>query len=79
MVTKQQYRYAATLYILSILSHVYYIIISCGVGIPVHGRDIVDCINTIDKRFIFVLMENVQLPVSKGYINQVTIHTTTQK
>ena len=39
----------------------YYVIIDRGFITKKHGREVVDGLNTTDKRFLFKLMANVQL------------------
>ena len=43
------------------------------VRVPGHGRDVVDSPNSTEKKFIYKLMENVQLPGVKGY-NRIEMH-----
>ena len=45
---------------------------------PGHGKEAIDGINAIDKRYIYQLMSNVQLPGSKRFDSQMQIHTSTQ-
>ena len=40
-----QYHCVTVLYLLSMLAHVYNIIINCGVGAPGHGIEVVDGLN----------------------------------
>ena len=49
------------------LSQAYDITTDCGVIFTGHGREAVDGLNETDKRFLFQLMETVQLHVSKVY------------
>ena len=48
-------------------SHAYNIIIYCGVVSPGHGTEVVDGLNDTDKRFLSMLMKNVQLPSVSAY------------
>ena len=43
------------------------IIIYRGVSAPGHGKEVVDGLNTIDKRYMYQLMSNVQLPGSRTF------------
>ena len=43
-----------------------------------HGKEVVDGINTIDKNYIYQGMSNVQLPGSKLFYYQMQMHTITQ-
>ena len=49
------------------------------VGVQGHGRDIFDILTATEKRFISMLMVNVQLNGSKGYNNHMTMYITTYK
>ena len=49
--------------------HCYLIIIYQGIIAPGHGKEVVDGINAITKRYIYQLMSNVQLPGSKHLIH----------
>ena len=42
----EQYRCTTGLYLLSMLSHAYIIVIDRGVGAPGHGKTFVDVLNT---------------------------------
>ena len=55
---------ATALYLLSILSHAYNIVIGFGFGSHGHGKDVVDGLNATDKIFITMLMKIMQLPVA---------------
>ena len=48
----EQYRYGAVLYVLSIISFNYNILIDLMTGYPEHGKDVVDDVNTCDKRYL---------------------------
>ena len=74
-----QYRCTTELYLLSILSHDYDIIIDRGVGSPIRGQYIGGNINATYKRFIPMLMANFNMSGYKGYDNHMEIQTTTQK
>ena len=60
------------------MDHAYNNIIDYGVGAPGHGQDIVDEINVTEKKFIPMLMENLQFLCSKGYDEHAEMHITTQ-
>ena len=47
---------------MSVLSQRHSIIIGIIISAHVHGKEVVDGINAIDKRYIYQLMSNVQLP-----------------
>ena len=72
------YRCDTALFLLSILSQSYNITIDRGISEPGHSREFVEGLNSTDKRFIFHLMKNVQLPGSKQFDIQMELHTSTQ-
>ena len=48
-----------------VLSQFYSVIIDQGITAPGHGKEAVDCINAIEKHYIYQLISNVQIPGSK--------------
>ena len=54
-------------------------IVDRGISAPVHGKEVADGLNTIDKRYIYQVMSNVQLPGSKTFDSQILIHSFTHK
>ena len=60
------------------LSQTFSVIIELGISVPVHGIEVIDGLNYIDKSFIFQLISIVQLPFEKVYDTQVVIHTATR-
>ena len=67
-VCDEKYRCASALYLMSVISQCYSVIIYQGISAPGHGKEVVDELNAIDKRYIYQFMYNVQLPSSKGFI-----------
>ena len=63
----EQYFCATALYLLSMLSHAYNIIINPGVGATGHGREVVGGLNYTRKRFLSMLIKTVQLPGTEDY------------
>ena len=57
----------------------YSVIIDHGISSPEHGKEVVDGLNAIGKRYIYQLMYNVQLPGSKIFDSQILMHSCTQK
>ena len=49
-----------------------------GISAPFHDREFLDSLNATEKRFIFHLMETVQLTRSQHIYTQIEIHTSTQ-
>ena len=75
----EQYRCASKLYLMSVMSQCYSILIDRGISAPGHGKEVVDGINAVDKSYIYQLMYNVQLPISVIFDSQTKIHTGTEK
>ena len=73
----ENYICATLLYLFSIFSQAYYVIIDRGVSVIRHGRDVVYGLNTSEKRFLFQLMKTMKLPVEKWYDIQMVIHSVT--
>ena len=74
-----QYRFAASLYLMSVLSQRHSIIFDQGISAPGHGKEVVDGLNDIYKCYMYQLMSTVQLPGSKIFERQILIHSCTQK
>ena len=64
---------------MSVMSQTYSIIIDQGISAPGHGKEKVDGINAVDKRYMYQLMSKVQLPVSVIFDSQIKMHTGTEK
>ena len=62
----EHYRCATALYLMSILSQVVFVIIDRGISAPGHGRELVEVLNAIEKRFLFQLMSTLQLLSQKN-------------
>ena len=74
----EQYRCASALYIMSVVYQCYSVIIDRGISAPRHGKEVVNGINTIAKRYIYQLMSNVQLPESKTFDSQILMNSCTE-
>ena len=61
------------------MDRAYDITIDSGVVALGHGRDVVDGLKPTNKRFMYMLMENMKLVGSKIYDDQMSIHTTKHK
>ena len=48
----EQYICASALYLMSVISQTYSIIIDWGIIAPGHGKEVVDGLNAVDKRYI---------------------------
>ena len=64
---------------MSVLSQRHSIIFDRGISAPGHGKEVVHGINAIEKRYIYKLMSNVQLPGSKTFYSQIIMHSCTHK
>ena len=73
----EQYCCATALYLLSMLSHEYNIIMDSGVGSLVHDREVVYGLNATYERFFSMLITTVQLHGAAAYDSQMVIHTST--
>ena len=60
------------------LSQTYSIIIDRGISAPGHGKEVVDGLHAVDKRYIYQVMSKVQLPGSVRFDSQIKIHTGTE-
>ena len=65
-----QYRCATALYLMSFLSQSHSIIFDWYISAPGHGKEVVEGLNSVDKRYMYQWMSNVQFPGSKGFENR---------
>ena len=63
---------------MSVMSQCYSVIIDCGISAPGNGKEVVDGINAIDKRYIYQLMSNSQITGSKIFDSQILMHSCKQ-
>ena len=61
------------------MSHCYSIIFDQGINEHGHERNVLDVLNAVDKRYIYQLMNAVQIPGSNIFNSQMQIHTGNQK
>ena len=59
---------------MSVLSQCHSIIIDRGISEPAHGKEVADGLNNIYKRYIYLLISNVQLPGSEIFDSHIIIH-----
>ena len=78
-VSAKQYICASAMYLMSVMSQCYSIIIDWGISAPGNGKEVVDGINSVYKRYIYQLMSTVQLPGSNRFDSQMQMHTGKQK
>ena len=50
----EQHRCASALYLMSVMSQTYSIIIDQGISAPGHRKEVVDGLNAVDKRYIYI-------------------------
>ena len=60
---------------MSVLSQCHSIITDRGISEPGNGEYAVYGINAIDKRYVYQLRSNVQLPVSITFDSQILMHS----
>ena len=53
------------MYLMSVMSQCYSVIIYLGISVSGNGRKVVYGINAVDKRYIYQLMYDVKLPGTK--------------
>ena len=70
---------ASALYLMSVISQIYSLIIYRGISAPGQGKEVVDGLNAVDKRYIYQLMSKVQIPGSIRFDSHIKIHTGTEK
>ena len=74
-----QYRFASSLYLMSVISQCYSIIIDQGISAPGHDKEVVYVLNAVDKHYIYQFMSTVQLPGSNRFDSQMQMYTGTEK
>ena len=60
------------------MSQCYSVIIYWGISAPGHGKEVVDRLNAVDKRYTYQLVSNVQLPGSNIFDYQMKMITRNQ-
>ena len=73
----EQYICASALYLMSVMSQTYHIIIDRGISATGNGKEVVGGVNAVDKRYIYQLMSKVQLTGSVRFDSHMKIHTST--
>ena len=63
---------------MSVILQCYSVTIDHGISAHGHGKEVVDSPNTIDKRYIYQLMSNIQLTGSNTFDSQVLMNSYTQ-
>ena len=75
----ERYRCASALYLMSVMSQYYSIIIDRGISSHGHGKEVVYGLNAFDKRYIYQLMYIVQILGSIIFDSHIQMHTGNQK
>ena len=76
-VCAEHYIYVTVLFLLSILSQAFFVIVGFDVSVPGHRREVVAGINYNYKSFIFKLISTLQLSGAKYYYTWMTMHSAT--
>ena len=63
---------------MSVMSQTYSIIFDRVISAPGHGKEVVDGLNAVDKRYIYQLMYKVKLPESIRFDSKIKMHTGTE-
>ena len=71
----KQYRCASALYLMSVLSQCYSIIMNRSTSEPGYGKEVVDGLNAVDKQYIYQLTSTVKLHGSNRFDSQTQIYT----
>ena len=74
----EQYGFDSSLYLMSVTSQIYSIIIDRGISAPGHGKEVFDGFNDFDKSYIYQLMSKVQLPGSVRFDSEIKMYTGTE-
>ena len=64
---------------MSYFSQCHSIIIDLGISVHGHVQEVVDGLNAMDKGYMYKLMSNVKLPVSRTFDSQIIMHSCTPK
>ena len=64
---------------MSVLSQRQSIIFYRGISAPEHGKEVVDYLNSIFKRYMYQLRSPVQLPGSKTFYSNIIMNSCTPK
>ena len=73
----KQYRSASSLYLMSAISMKYDVVIDCAIGAPGHGKDVVDGLNAVDKRYLKTAMFRIINPEENGSEKTMNSHSAT--
>eukprot|EP00957_Ditylum_brightwellii_P139642 10642724-Ditylum_brightwellii.AAC.1 len=70
----KQYKSASSLYLISTICMQYGIVIDCAVGAQGHGKDVVDGLNVVDKRFFRTAMLRNSIPEEHNNVKTMSCH-----
>eukprot|EP00957_Ditylum_brightwellii_P184269 14035330-Ditylum_brightwellii.AAC.1 len=74
----KQYRSTSSLYLISTISIKYDIVIDHAIGAPGHGKDVVDGLNAVDKRYLRTAMLRNSFPEEDKNLKKMSCHSATQ-
>ena len=74
----EQYRCTSSLYLMSVIYRCYSVTIDRGISAPGNGKEVVDGLNAVDKRYMQKLISNVQLPGSNIFDPQTQVYNSNQ-
>ena len=75
----EQYICASAVYLMSVMSQCYFIIIDQGISAPGHGKEVLDGLNYVDKCYLYQLISTVQITGSNIFDSQMQMYTGNQK
>ena len=64
---------------MSVLSQRHSIIFDWVISAPVHGKEVVDCLNSIDTRYMYQLISTFKIPGLRIFDSQIIMHSCTPK
>eukprot|EP00957_Ditylum_brightwellii_P055900 4235758-Ditylum_brightwellii.AAC.1 len=73
----KQYRSASSLYLINTISVKYDIVIDYTVGAPEHGKDVVDGLNVVDKRYLRTALLRNSNPEEDKNVKTMRSHSAT--
>ena len=53
---------------MSVISQTYFMIVDSGISAPGHGKEVVDGLNSVDKRYIYI---SIDVQGSTSWVSQI--------
>ena len=75
----KQYICASAIYLMSLMSQCYFIIIDRVISAPGHGKEVVDGLNGVDKLYIYQYISTDQRPRTNRFDSQIQMPTGPEK